>query len=793
MKKCPGFLLALVLLIIPLIGQELTLGPANGDFESNLSYWTVDAGNTPLISTDSYSGSKACRVRGFSVLSSLIQNGGFESNWTSWPTRNGTSAISTPARSGSKACRLSGFSFGANIVTNGGFESNWTAWLDKVGNYALSTVRRSGSYSCQLTGRAAAESSVTSGVYAVQAGGTYNLTAYVRYQSGSGNYKVTIAWLNASGGVISYANDWQGTNKPASFAFHGGTFQAPANAASARIILGVAANTGFLFDDVALQSYQTNESSVLSAIYAAQAGTRYQLNSYVKYVSGSGNYKVTIAWLNASGNVIAYANDWQGTNRPASYAYHGGWFTAPANTAQVRVILGAAATGEYLFDDIELIPQGALSAASISSSMMGGVVPGQLYKLSGYVKYLLGTGKYKIAIGWYDADQHLIGYDNDWAGTDKPATYARHGYSLHLGLSGADGFLPPDNARNAVIFIGVEPGVEALFDKITLTTANSPEELYLQNEYLKVGVSRKYGGAIFYLADINDQGRNFINYKDEGKLIQHSYWGKPYPDEPYLETQGDWANFPWNPVQGGNQAPNPDMNNQKINPGGGTIKKVGNTIYTECYPLSFNQDLRTKTQMKTEVTLLPGSRAIKIVTRFKNRDPRDRAVTVRDEQELICAYVTADLKWFKTYHGSSPFTNESLVPDPDIVRLEDCAASGQEIGAHGHSFLPAEFWSAWVNDAGYGVGIFSPELKRYSQDEGRDISGALFRVGDANGIQHPTNPDPLSDEINYVALWAHYPITANLNVDETSYVILDTVDNIRRFVYETLGYTYNPQ
>ncbi len=792
-KSVVGFL-ALLSFLLPLHAQEKTVGPTNGDFESGLSYWSIDEGNAAVFTGDVYSGSKACRVQGFSMLASLVQNGGFESNWTGWPDKAGAYAIGTPAYAGSKACKLSGFSYAANLITNGGFESNWTAWPVKVGNYSLSTTRRSGSYSCKLAGQASAESGVNSNSYAVSGGSSYLLTSYVLYQSGSGNYKVTIAWLNASGGVIRYDNDWKGTNKPSSFTYHGGTFTAPTNAVSAVILLGVSAGTTFLFDDVALQLYQSHESSVTSAYYAAVAGKSYQLNSYVKYVSGSGNYKVTIAWLNASGGVIRYDNDWKGTNRPASYAYHGGWFTAPANTAQVRVILGVAPASVYLFDAIELIPQGTLAAASVSSARITDIVPGQIYKLSGYVKYLMGTGKYKISLGWYDENLNLIRYDNDWAGTDKPAAYTRHGSNLYLGISGADGFLPPDNAKSAILFFGVEPGVEALFDKITLTTADSPEVLYLQNEYIKVGVMRKFGGAIFYLADMSDLNRNYVNYADEGKLVQQSFWGKAYEDEPDIFSGGDWTDSVWNPCQGGNQKFNPELN-RNLTPGGGVIRKSGNTIYSECYPLSFNQDLRTKTQLKTEITLLPGSRAVKIVKYFKNRDPRDRVLPNRDEQESICAYVTADLKWFKTYHGSAPFTSAPLQPNPDLMPLENCArsAAGEVIGDHIVNYEPAEYWAAWVNDGDFGVGIFNPRLQEFAADPNGDYHASLFRVGDANGIQHYSAPDPLSEEINYVALWPHYAMTANLNVTETTYLILDSLENIRSFVYQVLGYSYIPQ
>jgi hypothetical protein len=426
--------------------------------------------------------------------------------------------------------------------------------------------------------------------------------------------------------------------------------------------------------------------------------------------------------------------------------------------------------------------------SSIDSSVIENINPGNMYTLSSYVKYLSGNGKYKVTIEWLDINGGHISYSNDWEGTDKPASYTKHGHHLHLGLSGSEGFLPPEDARKASIILGVEPGVEVLFDEITLSTFDCPEELYLSNGLIKVGVKRKYGGAIFYLADNDNLSRNFINYKDAGKLVQHSYWGLSYEDEPQISNEPPWNNFPWNPVQGGNQKFNPEIGDW-INPGGGIIKRVGNTIYTECYPLSWNQDLRTKTRMKTEVTLPSGSRAVKIVTVFDNRDPRNR-VKPNQSQELICAYVTPDLKWFKTYYKDYPFTSDDLTDDPInpnnvIIPLEDKTPCGGDVNHH--HFIPREYWGAWVNDSNFGVGLFCPELKKY-QDQGKTIPADAWRVADGENNQYYDDPNPLGDDTNYLGLWAKYPIEENMHINETSYVILDSVENIRNFVYEKMGY-----
>ena len=84
-----------------------------------------------------------------------------------------------------------------------------------------------------------------------------------------------------------------------------------------------------------------------------EGGRRYRLQAWVWQVDGDGSYKVTIDWLDATGQHVAYDNDWKGNNRPRSYQEHGGVFTAPPNAAQARIILGCRGA-RCLFDDVAL-------------------------------------------------------------------------------------------------------------------------------------------------------------------------------------------------------------------------------------------------------------------------------------------------------------------------------------------------------------------------------------------------------------------------------------------------------
>ena len=123
--------------------------------------------------------------------------------------------------------------FAADPV-NGDFENNLTGWTNIYGTVTISGDAHSGLKACQVQ----ISSGLNSAVFAVTAGESYQLTSYVKQTAGTGDYKVTLAWLNDSGAVIRYDNDWAGRNNPAVYTLHGGIFTAPVTAAKCVIILG---------------------------------------------------------------------------------------------------------------------------------------------------------------------------------------------------------------------------------------------------------------------------------------------------------------------------------------------------------------------------------------------------------------------------------------------------------------------------------------------------------------------------------------------------------------------------
>jgi hypothetical protein len=149
----------------------------------------------------------------------------------------------------------------AEGLVNGGFEASpltasggagWTA--DPAGRARLTEEAAAGQRALELNAVGAeGEVQAYSRHGRVVGGAEYELSAHVRLAEGDTLYKVTIQWLDAAGRHLRYDNDWAGGDRPRTYTLHGGRFRAPAEAALARLILGVQAGGRCLFDELSLK------------------------------------------------------------------------------------------------------------------------------------------------------------------------------------------------------------------------------------------------------------------------------------------------------------------------------------------------------------------------------------------------------------------------------------------------------------------------------------------------------------------------------------------------------------
>jgi hypothetical protein len=268
------------------------------------------------------------------------------------------------------------------------------------------------------------------------------------------------------------------------------------------------------------------------------------------------------------------------------------------------------------------------------------------------------------------------------------------------------------------------------------------QDYYLDNGIIRVGVDISRGGAIDYLAESSNPQKNYINRFDAGRLVQRSCFGPPFI---YNACPG-FPNWPWNPVQGGDC----------FNNGSPTIEIINteNYIYTKCVPLNWgsNNEL-TDSFIETWISL--EGRAVRIESRFTNGSENHARWM---DQEVLAVYVNTELNNLWYYGGNSPFTwDELTVLYPPSKNTY---------------FQATEYWSAWLDDNQFGVGVFSQDVMHFT----------AFRVG-KQGIE-----DDYAFETNYVGVIPRFSVPPYATHHAVSYLILDNLPNIRRFVYSKAQY-----
>ena len=341
---------------------------------------------------------------------------------------------------------------------------------------------------------------------------------------------------------------------------------------------------------------------------------------------------------------------------------------------EIRVDGAASVSGnEYTFSD-------TLTITLVSPENSGF----ERYEL-GYSSdsYLHGIVYYKVGSDDYQEDFFLE------PGTDVTFSSLTDGY-----LGGQYGTmlskieLEPINTNSAVFRL----------DRINtwMEDRHFDTMVYLENDRFKIGVHLVWGGGLSYLEDKQDGDdtvSNMLNCHDTGRLVQQSYYGtsaKPYVTAKFGESQ-----WPYNPVQGGDQYGN------KSKLVDFSIDK--NSIYVKCRPLDWAQNnMYTLTYMENRYTITDeyvsvDNRFIDFST-YKHGGARD--------QELPAFYTISYLDTFTFYNGKTPWENGELTVKPDL----------EFWGGNSNAYFRmdrknTETWCAWVSsETGYGIGLYTPNI-----------------------------------------------------------------------------------
>ncbi len=266
---------------------------------------------------------------------------------------------------------------------------------------------------------------------------------------------------------------------------------------------------------------------------------------------------------------------------------------------------------------------------------------------------------------------------------------------------------------------------------------NIEKEIYLQNDYIKIGADLVFGGGLSYLEYIKEpvsmvtrNGRaeivlgetadpvvtdhvNMFNNHDTGRLVQQSYYGSNLP--PY--ECGEFSGMKWNynPVMGGDQ----HGNSSKII----DFELTENHIYVKCRPMDWAKD-NEPTLSYMESTYTVSGRVLSVQNRFVDFSPYKH---VKANQELPALYVIEPLKRLAYYEGKEAWTDGELTYKDNLPFWNGIWPT----------FKSPENWWAWVNgdDNGFGIGL-------YVQGVGY-VTGGIFNEGKDVGTD-PSKGNPTS-------------------------------------------------
>jgi len=223
--------------------------------------------------------------------------------------------------------------------------------------------------------------------------------------------------------------------------------------------------------------------------------------------------------------------------------------------------------------------------------------------------------------------------------------------------------------------------------------SNPAGNIFINNGRIKIGFNMSRGAGIHYISESNSES-NLINNYDTGRLIQQSYYGNNDGSSwEGAEPDGSAKPWAWNPVQGGSY----DGQVSRINRWG----QAGFCFKSSVTPRHWaNKNLIEEVTMEQTVCILSGTMArchyVMKYTGSTRHTPKDH--------EMPAVFVDWSLQKLMAYKGNAPWT------DQPISTITPPSQFGPIINSY-HDDI-TERWAAWVNDTGYGLGIYFPNTQR---------------------------------------------------------------------------------
>lgn len=261
---------------------------------------------------------------------------------------------------------------------------------------------------------------------------------------------------------------------------------------------------------------------------------------------------------------------------------------------------------------------------------------------------------------------------------------------------------------------------------------NRPNQLYIDNGRVRLGIDLESGGCVFYFSESATR-RNLLNHHDKGRFIQQSYYGD--------EDGSRWAEreWRWNPVQGGGYRGHPARVLE--------YASTANSLYVKSMPKHWATGADIDNAVMEQWIVLEEEVA-RIRYRFLYTGHRNHE---KRQQEMPAVFVDFDLPNLVFYEGSKPWTNDKLtatVPGwPNEMKVRD------------------EHWAAYVDDENWGMGVYTPGT--------REIT--CYRYKGPGG--------PIGSGCSYFAPLRTFAVSNSLNLEYQVYLTIGTVSEIRERFY----------
>ncbi len=223
------------------------------------------------------------------------------------------------------------------------------------------------------------------------------------------------------------------------------------------------------------------------------------------------------------------------------------------------------------------------------------------------------------------------------------------------------------------------------------------EDSFLDNGTLRLGAPTEEGASFNYLAPSG--GGNLVNYHDQGRLIQQSYYAGARLDRTSVGQSSNWSPWTWNPIQGGDAS---GKLAQVVEVG---VAEFGNGFFSRTIPLLWDMTTgeKGKAWMDQWNQFEPGMpNVIRVTCRLTCfRDPSDVwGTAVPRHQELPAVYLIRSLSKTVTYQGANPWTGDTT------EEIQTYFPAGPFIWGR---YNPSEGWVAMVDPStNVGLGLYSP-------------------------------------------------------------------------------------